>query len=165
MQIRRKYNGENGAIRARNAMWKRLHTLCEGCGCETVLYWLVQKHRDDVRLRHGGRVAHWTDGSGIRHHRPVATIDHVLPRWSGGKNRRNLQLLCGHCHARKTSQEMWEHRKRVPGLCRKCGAASHPKRKLCNRCRMGNRYEASLRLPLGPLLQEALRSIGDGSEG
>lgn len=38
-------------------------------------------------------------------------VDHIIPRWKGGTNRRsNLQTLCCNCHALKSKQDLIEWR-------------------------------------------------------
>ena len=169
MQVRRKYNGARTATTARNRRWRQVGRICEACGCETMLVWLVQKHRNHARLSHGGGVVSWKDGTGVRHRRPVATVDHVLPKWRGGRNRRNLQVLCYSCHTRKSKREMEPHRKWPRGVCRKCGKLTEdPRRRKCDRCR-NNRTGRSrsrrfrvpyvrerLQQPLAPILSAAM---------
>jgi len=111
---------------------------CANCNRKILRVAHVRKHRR-TKLNIGKNLVWWMP-CGVRGICPAATVDHIIPRWNGGKNNiENLQALCAECNAEKHVEETLHFRKRIPGVCTKCGKKAPPSRKKCDLCKAGEK--------------------------
>ena len=137
MQVRRKIKTDKSAKKKLPKLLIIQGFRCLECGCKMVRVAAVKKYRT-LAKNDPGKFVRWVMPCGDKIRRPVATVDHIIPRWNGGTNRiENLQALCSTCNSKKHVEETKHFRTRFNGTCRKCGKQAPKNETKCYECCRG----------------------------
>ncbi len=120
MQITRKIKGYNAAKRKLKRILFNQKYRCINCDTKMLTVKCVRENRECVGPI--GDTIKWRTNLGEIITSPVATVDHIIPRWNNGTNSTdNLQGMCSRCNNLKHQEETKHFIKHKKGRCKKCG--------------------------------------------
>ena len=139
MQITRKIKGYNAAKRKLKRILFNQKYRCINCDTKMLTVKCVRENRECVGPI--GDTIKWRTNLGEIITSPVATVDHIIPRWNNGTNSTdNLQGMCSRCNNLKHQEETKHFIKHKKGRCRKCGEYCDHNAAICNTCKRGNMF-------------------------